>query len=204
MHVEVCERERERARLYECASARTLYVFLFIFCGVCMVCDCVSIFCCDICFRTVFGPPLDFGITEIIPKSRVPRCGSGPNRPLEGVPHPTIATGGPSLKPQPFPAHPLPPFPQPPWLFSQCSGRGGARLVWGRGPRPQRGGGGGPSKRHLGSDPHLGLLDKTTLVSKGIPSCPILAWRLPRILAREKELLSWLSDEISRSLAGWT
>ena len=38
---------------------------------------------------------------------------------------------------------------------------GGAQAGVRRGPRAQRGGGGGPSKRHLGPDPHLGVLNPT-------------------------------------------
>ena len=42
--------------------------------------------------------------------SRAPRCGSGPNYPLEGPPPPPpLQLKDASLKPQPFPHHPLPP-----------------------------------------------------------------------------------------------
>ena len=82
---------------------------------------------------------------------------------LEGSPR------SPFLKPQPYPPHPpsespsLFPPPTPTWLFLQCSWKG---QPWAPG---WRGGGalgrtvaGGPFKRHLGPDPHLGVLDKST------------------------------------------
>ena len=77
------------------------------------------------------------------------------------APIPPIATGGPF--PNQSPSLPTFPslFPQPPWLFLQCSTKVRPRLVWGRGPSVVRGGGGGPSKRHLGPDPHLGVLKKS-------------------------------------------
>ena len=46
-----------------------------------------------------------------------------------------------------------------PTLFFAMLGRGRPGLAW------EGGGGGGPSKRHLGPDPHLGVLDI------GVPSC---------------------------------
>ena len=69
-------------------------------------------------------------------------------------PHPPIATGEPFPHATDIPSPPSPLlFPAPPWLFLQCSWRGRPRLVWGRG---SGGRGGGPSKRHLGPDPHVG------------------------------------------------
>ena len=62
---------------------------------------------------------------------RAPRCGSGPNCPLEGPPMPHIATGG------PFPQ--ATPLPSPSFPFSF----------------PFH-----PSKSHLGPDPHLSEVSK--------------------------------------------
>ena len=66
--------------------------------------------------------------------SRAPRCGSSPNCPLEGPPPPIppLQLEDPSLKPQPFPLHPLPPsFPHPSSSFLQCPGGGGPSWCWG-------------------------------------------------------------------------
>ena len=70
----------------------------------------------------------------------------------------------------PFPqaaALPSPPsgslFPHPPGSFCNAPGRGGPGRCGGWGPMAQKGGGGeGPSKRHLGPDPHQGVLDFCT------------------------------------------
>ena len=68
--------------------------------------------------------------------SRAPRCGSGLSCPFEGPPRP--------------PSSPTP------WLT--CNSPAGA--AWpGVGEAVRGGGGGGPSKRHLRPDPHLGALD---------------------------------------------
>ena len=86
------------------------------------------------------------------PLSRAPRCGSGSNC----LWIPPLPLEDPPLKPQqPFPHPPLPPLPRthPPWLFSQCSGRGRPRLLWGRGRRAQ---GGGALQTALGATPTSG------------------------------------------------
>ena len=62
----------------------------------------------------------------------------------------------PSSPSRSLPTFPLP-LPPTPWLFWQCSGRVRPGLAWARGPRAQ--GGWIPSKRHLGPDPHLRLLE---------------------------------------------
>ena len=91
------------------------------------------------CVQKSFGR---FGIKEV--RSRAPRRGSSPNCPLEGPPHPPLQLEDPSLKPQPFPPHPLPPSsPHPSGSFCNAPG-GRPTLVWGRCPRAQGGGGGGP------------------------------------------------------------
>ena len=53
---------------------------------------------------------------------------------------------------------PLPPTPL--GSFCKALGGGGPGRRGGRGPRAQGGGGGGASKRHLGPDPHLGVLEE--------------------------------------------
>ena len=73
-------------------------------------------------------------------------------------PIPPLQLEDPSLKPQPFPPHPLPSS-SPHLSGSFCSAPEGP-LVWGRCPRAQGGGGGEPSKRHLGPNPHLGVLNQ--------------------------------------------
>ena len=105
-------------------------------------------------------------------ESRAPRCGSGPNCPLAVPPHSTK---------RPFPpATALPsPFPQPPWLFLQCSGRAQPGRAWARDPVAQGGGGGDPSNRHLGPDPYLGALERDYLNVKRLgarctpPNCDL-------------------------------
>ena len=67
--------------------------------------------------------------TFLVPFSKAARCGSSPNCPLEGPPQTPLQLEDPSLKPQPFPLHLLPPTS---WLFLQCSGRVRSRLMWGR------------------------------------------------------------------------
>ena len=85
--------------------------------------------------------------------SRAPRCGSGPNCPLEA--HPLRQLEDPSFQPQPFPPYP-PPSPDRPGSFGNAPGR----AAWaGVVETAHRGGGGRPSKRHLGPDPHLWALD---------------------------------------------
>ena len=102
-------------------------------------------------------------------ESRTPRCGSGPNCPLEG-PFPNCPLEGPSpncplegRSPEatggPFPqATALPPPPsllflQPLGSFLQCSRKGG--LGW-----PGEAAQWGSSKRLLWSDPHLGVFKR--------------------------------------------
>ena len=98
--------------------------------------------------------------------SRAPRCGSGPNCPLEGPPppQPPIVTAEPFPQATAPPLLTLPPsfFPQPPpplALFAVL--REGVALAGaGEGSLGRRGvEGGGLSKRHLCPNPHLGALD---------------------------------------------
>ena len=84
-----------------------------------------------------------WSIVIVLFNSRAPRSGSGPNCPLEGPSHPPIGTGVPSSHGPSIPTLSLPLLPT--W----CGARG---------PRAQRGGEGGPPKRHLGPDPHQGVL----------------------------------------------
>ena len=84
-----------------------------------------------------------------------PRCGSGPNCPLQAPPPQGSWRTLPSAQPLP----PCPPylFPHPP-PRTFCNAREvRPELAWGR--RRTGGGGGGRSKRHLGADPHLGALE---------------------------------------------
>ena len=78
------------------------------------------------------------------------RCGSGSSWSLEGhPPSPPLQLEDPSLKPQPVHSHLLPPFsPHPPSSFAMA----GQAAVGEGSPR-------GPSKLHLGPDPHLKVLD---------------------------------------------
>ena len=70
-----------------------------------------------------------------------------------------LVIGGPFPQAKPLPSPPSPSlFPTPLALFARLQ-EGRPRLVGGRGPRAQGGEGGGASKRHLGPDPHLGVLD---------------------------------------------
>ena len=89
-----------------------------------------------------------------------PDVGLAPTGVWRVPPHPPLQLEDPSLKPKPFPPRPLPPSsPHPPWLFWQCSrspGRGGPIWCGGRGPR---GGRERVLQRHLGPDPHLGVLE---------------------------------------------
>ena len=50
------------------------------------------------------------------------------------------------------------PLPPTPWLMLRWSGRGRPRLLWGRGIRRRELEAERPTKRHLGPDPHLGVL----------------------------------------------
>ena len=72
----------------------------------------------------------------VTPFSRAPRCGSGPNC-LWRAPPPPQTTGGPFLQATALPSPPSLPLPPTPWLFLQCSGRGG--LCW-RGGEAAHGG----------------------------------------------------------------
>ena len=100
-----------------------------------------------------------------------------------GSPPYPIVIGGPFPQAKPFPPRPLlPSSPHPPWLFLQGSGRGRPRLVGRGGPRAQGGGGGGvASKRHLGPNPHLGVLDlvalgpKMALCQAAVQACGVKA-----------------------------
>ena len=83
---------------------------------------------------------------------RAPRCGSGPNCPLEA---PAIRGGPlPSSHSPSLPSSPI--FPTPLALFAMLrQGRPGLA----RGEAAHWGGGAGASKRHLGPDPHLGAFE---------------------------------------------
>ena len=69
-------------------------------------------------------------------------------------------------------ALPSPPPPPLPLALLAMLRRGWPRLVWGRDPRAQGGGEGGPSKRHLGPTPHLGVLG-CSICFREIASTPL-------------------------------
>ena len=96
------------------------------------------------------------------------------------LPHPPLELEDPSLKPTPLPSPPSPSLFPPPLLALFATLRegaaqaGGGEGSWGEGGWR---GGGGPSKRHLGLDPHLGALDFSSQKGCRTSSC---LWREPR------------------------
>ena len=70
----------------------------------------------------------------------------------------------PSLQPQPLSPHPSSLFPHPPGPF--CNAPSGA--FWAGLGQAAHGGGGGPSKRYLGPDPHLGGFDPVGFLCRGV------------------------------------
>ena len=86
-------------------------------------------------------------VPECVPAIRIPRR----NR------RTLLSSHSPSL-----PAFSLPLPSTPCGSFCSAPGGGRPRLVWRRGPGRRGEDGGGPSKRYLGPDPHLGVLDQRT------------------------------------------
>ena len=105
------------------------------------------------------------------------RSGSGPKCALDGPPLPSIALEDlPSSHGLSLPSLPLPLPPNPPGSFCNAPGEGGPG--WrGGGVLWRRVGGGGPSKRHLGSDPHLAVWFQGDFVPIKVR---LIFWRLER------------------------
>ena len=86
--------------------------------------------------------------------------------------------------------------PTPLGPFCKAPGRGGPGWWGGRVPRAQGGGGGGASKRHLGPDPHLGVLDKSTSHRRRAPRNLVnLDWDADCLVQGPN---SWISPKIDK------
>ena len=86
-------------------------------------------------------------------------------------PIPPLPQDDPSLAPQPFPplSLPFPPGPLAALVLLAMLRREGAQTGVGEGFFGRKGGGGGgPLKRHLGPDPHLGELDERDLAELNV------------------------------------